>query len=168
MWYSYLPVPCATFSPQFLSFISMNSVFQSWESFLPFLLRELSMSFICHISYHPPETPQILFEYWWIQTSIMGFCIICYFIAQCLRLTFICFCAGYIVGTASLSHKVGGLYCLFCLYETQPCKPPFKIYISLGTYVDFTLNIWMLCKVSFIPSLVYFEKHTTILNGTTL
>lgn len=38
---------------------------------------------------------------------------------------------GYIVGTASLSHRVGGLYCLFCLYETQPCKPPFKIYISL-------------------------------------
>ncbi|KAM1263939.1 hypothetical protein ACFX15_033357 [Malus domestica] len=38
---------------------------------------------------------------------------------------------GYIVGTASLSHRVGGLYCLFCLYETQPCKPPFRIYISL-------------------------------------
>ncbi|XP_048431842.1 uncharacterized protein LOC103966278 [Pyrus x bretschneideri] len=38
---------------------------------------------------------------------------------------------GYIVDTASLSHRVGGLYCLFCLYETQPCKPPFKIYISL-------------------------------------
>ncbi|KAL6327882.1 hypothetical protein AAG906_026563 [Vitis piasezkii] len=34
--------------------------------------------------------------------------------------------------TASLSHRLGGLYCLYCLYETQPCKPPFKIYLSLG------------------------------------
>ncbi|KAG5626207.1 hypothetical protein H5410_011425 [Solanum commersonii] len=26
----------------------------------------------------------------------------------------------------------GGLYCLYCLDETQPFRPPFKIYISLG------------------------------------
>ncbi|ONI34689.1 hypothetical protein PRUPE_1G493600 [Prunus persica] len=38
---------------------------------------------------------------------------------------------GYIIGTATLSHRLGGLYCLFCLYETQPFKPPFKIYLSL-------------------------------------
>ncbi|WRX33830.1 snRNA-activating protein complex subunit 1 - like 1 [Theobroma cacao] len=28
--------------------------------------------------------------------------------------------------------QLGGLYCLYCLYETQPFKPPFKIYLSLG------------------------------------
>ncbi|RXH76013.1 hypothetical protein DVH24_042800 [Malus domestica] len=31
----------------------------------------------------------------------------------------------------SFSHRVGGLCCLLCLYETQPCKPPLKIYLSL-------------------------------------
>ncbi|XP_052118227.1 uncharacterized protein LOC107489737 isoform X3 [Arachis duranensis] len=35
-------------------------------------------------------------------------------------------------GTASLSHRLGGLYCLYCLYETQPFKPTFKVYLSLG------------------------------------
>ncbi|KAL2500683.1 Small nuclear RNA activating complex (SNAPc) [Forsythia ovata] len=39
---------------------------------------------------------------------------------------------GYMVSTGSLSDRVGGLYCLYCLYETQPFKPPFKIYLSLG------------------------------------
>ncbi|QHO23040.1 uncharacterized protein LOC107624941 isoform X1 [Arachis ipaensis] len=38
----------------------------------------------------------------------------------------------YMCGTASLSHRLGGLYCLYCLYETQPFKPPFKVYLSLG------------------------------------
>ncbi|KAL6974138.1 hypothetical protein U1Q18_028322 [Sarracenia purpurea var. burkii] len=39
---------------------------------------------------------------------------------------------GYMVSTASLSHRLGGLYCLYCLYEVQPFKPPFKIYLSVG------------------------------------
>ncbi|XP_059631917.1 uncharacterized protein LOC132274616 [Cornus florida] len=39
---------------------------------------------------------------------------------------------GYTVSALSLSHRLGGLYCLYCLYETQPFKPPFKIYLSLG------------------------------------
>lgn len=39
---------------------------------------------------------------------------------------------GHLVSTYSLSHRVGGLYCLYCLFETQPFKPPFKIYVSLG------------------------------------
>lgn len=39
---------------------------------------------------------------------------------------------GYIICPTSLSRRLGGLYCLYCLYETQPFKPPFKIYISLG------------------------------------
>ncbi|KAL4654153.1 hypothetical protein ACB092_01G357600 [Castanea dentata] len=39
---------------------------------------------------------------------------------------------GYIVGNASLSRRLGGLYCLYCLYETQPFKPSFRIYLSLG------------------------------------
>ncbi|KAK1293609.1 hypothetical protein QJS10_CPB17g02576 [Acorus calamus] len=39
---------------------------------------------------------------------------------------------GYMVKTDSLSRRLGGLYCLYCLYLTQPFKPPFKIYLSLG------------------------------------
>ncbi|OMO57744.1 Small nuclear RNA activating complex (SNAPc), subunit SNAP43 [Corchorus olitorius] len=38
---------------------------------------------------------------------------------------------GYIVNVDSLYCRLGGLYCLYCLYETQPFKPPFKIYLSL-------------------------------------
>ncbi|KAF3453741.1 hypothetical protein FNV43_RR04182 [Rhamnella rubrinervis] len=38
---------------------------------------------------------------------------------------------GYMTSTASLSYKLGGLYCLYCLYETQPLKSPFRIYLSL-------------------------------------
>ncbi|KAM7268892.1 hypothetical protein ACFE04_011058 [Oxalis oulophora] len=37
---------------------------------------------------------------------------------------------GYMISTTSLSRRLGGLYCLYCLYETQPFKPQFKIYIS--------------------------------------
>ncbi|XVF34601.1 hypothetical protein REPUB_Repub18cG0072700 [Reevesia pubescens] len=39
---------------------------------------------------------------------------------------------GHMVNVDSLSCRLGGLYCLYCLYETQPFKPPFKIYLSLG------------------------------------
>ncbi|PKA53026.1 hypothetical protein AXF42_Ash002007 [Apostasia shenzhenica] len=39
---------------------------------------------------------------------------------------------GHLSSSASLSRRLGGLYCLYCLYETQPYKPPFKIYLSLG------------------------------------
>ncbi|CAK9326553.1 unnamed protein product [Citrullus colocynthis] len=39
---------------------------------------------------------------------------------------------SYMLSTASLSHRLGGLYCLYCLYETQPFKPPYKIYLSIG------------------------------------
>lgn len=39
---------------------------------------------------------------------------------------------GHMISTSSLSQRLGGLYCLYCLYETQPFKPPFKIYFSLG------------------------------------
>ncbi|PON99850.1 Small nuclear RNA activating complex (SNAPc), subunit SNAP [Trema orientale] len=38
---------------------------------------------------------------------------------------------GYMSSTASLSCRLGGVYCLYCLHETQPFKPPFKIYLSL-------------------------------------
>ncbi|KAI5680943.1 hypothetical protein M9H77_02170 [Catharanthus roseus] len=35
--------------------------------------------------------------------------------------------------TSLCGHSIGGLYCLYyCLFETQPFKPPFKIYFSLG------------------------------------
>ncbi|XP_050235645.1 uncharacterized protein LOC126685740 [Mercurialis annua] len=40
---------------------------------------------------------------------------------------------GYMVSSnAPLSRRLGGLYCLYCLHETQPFKPPLRIYISLG------------------------------------
>ncbi|KAG9456296.1 hypothetical protein H6P81_000804 [Aristolochia fimbriata] len=38
---------------------------------------------------------------------------------------------GHMVSTVSLSRRLGGLYCLYCLYETQPFRPTFKIYMSL-------------------------------------
>ncbi|CAI9100849.1 OLC1v1038034C3 [Oldenlandia corymbosa var. corymbosa] len=41
-------------------------------------------------------------------------------------------CVGYMVAEGSISRRLGGLYCLYCLFETQPFKPPFKIYLSLG------------------------------------
>ncbi|KAI6681594.1 hypothetical protein NL676_035475 [Syzygium grande] len=39
---------------------------------------------------------------------------------------------GHMVSSESLSRRLGGLYCLYCLYETQPFKPPYRIYLSLG------------------------------------
>ncbi|KAJ8628802.1 hypothetical protein MRB53_022125 [Persea americana] len=39
---------------------------------------------------------------------------------------------SHMVPTGSLSRRLGAFYCLYCLYETQPFKPPFKIYLSLG------------------------------------
>ncbi|GER31357.1 small nuclear RNA activating complex (SNAPc), partial [Striga asiatica] len=39
---------------------------------------------------------------------------------------------GHMISAGSLSIRLGGLYCLYCLYETQPFKPPSKIYLSLG------------------------------------
>lgn len=39
---------------------------------------------------------------------------------------------SYMVLAGSLSNRLGGFYCLYCLFETQPFKPPFKIYLSLG------------------------------------
>lgn len=41
-------------------------------------------------------------------------------------------CLGYVISAGSFANRFGGLYCLYCLYETQPFKPPYKIYLSLG------------------------------------
>ncbi|GAB2289184.1 hypothetical protein Dimus_023488 [Dionaea muscipula] len=38
---------------------------------------------------------------------------------------------GHMVSTNPLSRRLGGLFCLYCLYETQPFKPEFKVYLSL-------------------------------------
>lgn len=38
---------------------------------------------------------------------------------------------SHMVSTGALSTRLGGFYCLYCLYETQPYKPAFKIYLSL-------------------------------------
>lgn len=50
-------------------------------------------------------------------------------------------CIGYMVSNGSLSYKLGGLYCLYCLYETQPFKPPFKVYISLGELKNLSILV---------------------------
>ncbi|CAO2841191.1 unnamed protein product [Amaranthus hypochondriacus] len=39
---------------------------------------------------------------------------------------------SYMICTNSLSQRLGALYVLYCLFEAQPFKPPFKIYLSLG------------------------------------
>ncbi|KAL3824515.1 hypothetical protein ACJIZ3_020544 [Penstemon smallii] len=49
----------------------------------------------------------------------------------CFMQTLYAHAIGYMVSTSSHSNRLGGLYCLYCLYETQPFKPPFKIYLSL-------------------------------------
>ncbi|GJT74443.1 RNA-directed DNA polymerase, eukaryota [Tanacetum coccineum] len=36
----------------------------------------------------------------------------------------------YMTSTDSISHRLGGLYCLYCIHETQPFNPPFRIYLS--------------------------------------
>lgn len=38
---------------------------------------------------------------------------------------------SHMVSEAVLSRRLGGLYCLYCLYETQPYNPCIKIYLSL-------------------------------------
>ncbi|KAH7682955.1 snRNA-activating protein complex subunit 1 protein [Dioscorea alata] len=41
------------------------------------------------------------------------------------------YCICNIVSQAPLARRLGGLYCLYCLHQTQPYKPSFKIYLSL-------------------------------------
>ncbi|XP_039123968.1 uncharacterized protein LOC120260539 isoform X1 [Dioscorea cayenensis subsp. rotundata] len=41
------------------------------------------------------------------------------------------YCISNIVSQAPLARRLGGLYCLYCLHQTQPYKPSFKIYLSL-------------------------------------
>ncbi|XP_027330443.1 uncharacterized protein LOC113846409 isoform X1 [Abrus precatorius] len=81
-------------------------------------------------------------------------------------------CIGYMVGTASLSHRLGGLYCLYCLYETQPFKPPFKVYLSLGELkklrilvVDAKAN-----NIKVVPALVkkMLERNTFLFGAVDL
>uniref|UniRef100_A0ACD6A0V4 Uncharacterized protein n=1 Tax=Avena sativa TaxID=4498 RepID=A0ACD6A0V4_AVESA len=40
-------------------------------------------------------------------------------------------CIGHMTSQSSLPQRLAGLYCLYCLYECQPYKPHFKIYLSL-------------------------------------
>lgn len=49
---------------------------------------------------------------------------------------------GHIEEDVSWSEKLGGLYVLYILYETQLCNPPFKIYLSK----DDLENIYSLVK----------------------
>ncbi|OEL13350.1 hypothetical protein BAE44_0025631 [Dichanthelium oligosanthes] len=38
---------------------------------------------------------------------------------------------SHLTSERSLPQRLAGLYCLYCLYECQPYKPQFKIYLSL-------------------------------------
>ncbi|KAL5226138.1 hypothetical protein ABZP36_012777 [Zizania latifolia] len=40
-------------------------------------------------------------------------------------------CIGHMNSESCLPQRLAGLYCLYCLYESQPYKPHFKIYLSL-------------------------------------
>jgi hypothetical protein len=39
---------------------------------------------------------------------------------------------GFVVGDRAIAWKIGGLYVLYMLYETQLTEKRFKIYLSLG------------------------------------
>ncbi|KAI3989428.1 hypothetical protein MKX01_032530 [Papaver californicum] len=39
---------------------------------------------------------------------------------------------GHMLSKDLISQGLGGFYCLYCLCETQPFKPPVRIYLSLG------------------------------------
>ena len=49
---------------------------------------------------------------------------------------------GHLTSQSSLHQRLAGLYCLYCLYECQPYKPQFKIYLSLGKAYIFKPIIW--------------------------
>jgi len=49
---------------------------------------------------------------------------------------------GHFTSQSSLQQRLAGLYCLYCLYECQPYKPQFKIYLSLGKAYIFKPIIW--------------------------
>ncbi|KAG6413795.1 hypothetical protein SASPL_126510 [Salvia splendens] len=41
---------------------------------------------------------------------------------------------SYMISADSFFNRLGGLFCLYCLFETQLFKPPYKIYLSLGEH----------------------------------
>ncbi|XP_027067242.1 uncharacterized protein [Coffea arabica] len=65
---------------------------------------------------------------------------------------------GYMVSGNSLSHRLGGLYCLYCLFETQPFKPPFKIYLCLRELKELR-NIIVCAKEKDIKVVSALVKH---------
>uniref|UniRef100_A0A0E0IUL2 Uncharacterized protein n=1 Tax=Oryza nivara TaxID=4536 RepID=A0A0E0IUL2_ORYNI len=40
-------------------------------------------------------------------------------------------CIGHMTSQSCMPQRLAGIYCLYCLYESQPYKPHFKIYLSL-------------------------------------
>lgn len=40
--------------------------------------------------------------------------------------------SGHMISAGPLPRRLGALYILYCLHETQPYKPSFKIYLSPG------------------------------------
>lgn len=71
---------------------------------------------------------------WWTKlcSSICYFSQGASFLFVKLRRILLLSFTGHMVSAAPLSRRLGGLYCLYCLYETQPFKPSYKIYLSIG------------------------------------
>jgi len=65
-------------------------------------------------------------------------------------------CPGHLTSQSSLPQRLAGLYCLYCLYECQPYKPQFKIYLSLGKAHIFEPIIWCMLKLFFNELNIFF------------
>lgn len=85
--------------------------------------------------------------------TFKSFCSLLCLLFPYTKVTLIYSYAGYMISNVSLSHRLGGLFCLYCLYETQPFKPPFKIYLSLGTILPETWY-WILSNFLYIALVV--------------
>ena len=57
-----------------------------------------------------------------------------FYLSYCNCIAVVLRIAGYMVSPDSFFNRLGGLFCLYCLFETQIFKPPYKIYLSLGEH----------------------------------
>ncbi|WOK95464.1 hypothetical protein Cni_G04171 [Canna indica] len=74
------------------------------------------------------------------------------------------FAIRHMVSKGELSRRLGGLYCLYCLYESQPYYPSFKIYLSLGELKSLKMLVLDAKKmgIAVVPALVkrMLDKNT--------
>ena len=82
--------------------------------------------------------------YFWTESTLTGnpFC------GHSWTIFHLILCPGHLTSQSSLHQRLAGLYCLYCLYECQPYKPQFKIYLSLGK-AHIWANMWCTLKLFF-------------------